>query len=436
MRKAVDWDAAAAALASRSGAGVTRPSDRPAGGSAPRRYVVAHNRDRDFYQVALALEERDALSALVTDYFDDGRSASSRLLMSRILAKRYRAPIRSRHVRNCWECVALQLIERLDRRRRVDWFNLVDRRLGVRARRAAIADKGADLLIYHNYALEAFSAPALAGRVRHLFLYHPHPRLNHAILSADFDRFGIGRESLDEEATTGARVDRLDRELALADHVLCASSLSARSVRHAGISPAAMSVVPYGSVAGRITYREGSRHAAPFRFLFVGQAVQRKGLHHLLMVWRAMRPAGAELILVCSRNRDGILDDLPPGVVLHANVSTGELAALYRSAHCFVLPALVEGFGLVLLEALQAGCFTIFSNATGLTDCAVPDYAGREVAAGDLDGLRAALEQTMAAAARGDLDHAAIAGFAATRSAERFRAELREAVGSIRKAAG
>ena len=392
-----------------------------------RRYVVAHNRDRDFYQVALALNEVDALSMLVTDHFIDRGSLLSRLLMSRWLSPRYRVELSGRY-ENCWDCVALQAMQRLGMLRNLDWFNLVDRRLGAHARRAAIRDPDADLLIYHNYALEAFSSPRLSGRMRHLFLFHPHPRFNNAILSADYDRFGIGRDSLREEATSGPRIERLDAELALADHVICASSLSRRSVEYSMPFSARMSVVPYGSAAGRIPFREDARGAGPVRFLFVGQAIQRKGLHHLLMVWRKMRPAGAELVLICSRGQDGILDDLPPGVVLRSGVDLAELARLYQSAHCFVLPALVEGFGLVLLEALQAGCYTIFSDATGLVDCDVPDHAGAQVRAGDLDGLAGALERAIGLAQRGELQHGAIASFAATRSAEQFRANLRTAV--------
>lgn len=405
--------------------------------AAPRRYVVAHNRDRDFYQVALAFEEDGALAALVTDYFVDDRSLLSRLFMRRILAGRHAVAIRPAHVRNCWECVLIQALDRFQGfRASAKWLGIVDRRLGVHARQAALRHSDADLLLYHNYALEAFDAPQLADRSRHLFVYHPHPRLNHAILQADFERFGIGRESLLEEAPAGERVDRFDRELALADHVICASSLSRRSVEYAGVSRAPVSVVPYGAVAGRIGYRPDARPPSPVRLLFVGQGIQRKGLHHLLMAWERLRPAGAELVLVCSRNQDGILDTLPPGVVLQSNRSTAELAALYQSAHCFVLPALVEGFGLVLLEALQAGCYTIFSDATGLADCGVPAFAGQQMAAGDLDGLGAALEQAIAMAASGTLDHGAIARYGETRSAARFRRELRDSVATLRRVRG
>ncbi|MCF7702179.1 hypothetical protein [Loktanella sp. M215] len=35
----------------------------------PRTYIVAHNRDRDFYQLAASVAEVDALACLVTDYY-------------------------------------------------------------------------------------------------------------------------------------------------------------------------------------------------------------------------------------------------------------------------------------------------------------------------------------------------------------------------------
>ncbi|WCT73482.1 glycosyltransferase family 4 protein [Sphingomonas naphthae] len=391
------------------------------GAPAPRRYIAAHNRDRDFYQLAVALAEKDALFRLITDYHIDEGSLAYRALLRRVIRNRATSPLDRTLIDNDWAAVAWQMAATRLFPADYDWGNRCDKILAAHVRRLARRNPSVGLFLYHNLAFEAFTDPALADRAKALFVFHPHSRYNHAILKADYDLYGIGAYSLTEEAPVSERMDRLDTEIALADHVLCASSFTARSIAASNVNHRPVTVVPYGAVPGRSAYRPREGDAGPVRFLFVGQAVQRKGIHHLLKVWRGLPTAGIELTLVCSNDRENILHDLPPNVIVKSHLPIDALIREFQTAHCFLLPALVEGFGLVLLEALQAGCYTIFSDATGLADCAVPDYAGQEVAAGDLDGLAAAIEQAVDRVATGRVDHRAIADFADTLSADAFR---------------
>src|SRR5262249_46225723 len=69
-----------------------------------------------------------------------------------------------------------------------------------------------------------------------------------------------------------------------------------------------------------------------------------------------------------------------------------ELAALFRHAHAFVMPARYEGFGLPVLEAMACGCAVITSNAGSLAEVAgdgAQVFAPQDVAgmAGALSGL-------------------------------------------------
>jgi len=52
------------------------------------------------------------------------------------------------------------------------------------------------------------------------------------------------------------------------------------------------------------------------------------------------------------------------------NINDDELNTLYHNAFCFVLPSLYEGFGLPILEAMQAGCPVITSNVSSLPEAA------------------------------------------------------------------
>ncbi len=129
------------------------------------------------------------------------------------------------------------------------------------------------------------------------------------------------------------------------------------------------------------------------RFLFVGQGVQRKGLHHLIRAWQACPRPGAKLTLVCYRIDPAIqalIDD--PTIELRSYVEKDELEALYRRSHVFVMPSLIEGFGLVYLDALAHGCHVIGTANTGLPDMDCSPQMATLVEPGDIAALAAAID--------------------------------------------
>ncbi|WP_237066514.1 glycosyltransferase family 4 protein [Loktanella sp. M215] len=310
----------------------------------------------------------------------------------------------------------------------IDTIHAVNRRIGRAARTEARHRPGADLLLYSTYAREAFEGPQLADREKTLFTFHPHPTLIGEILAPDVADWGIGQSGLQEETGVAHRVAVLDAELAAADRVLCASALTRRSVVRAGVPEDRVHVTPYGTARPMPPYREMRPVTGPMRFLFVGQAIHRKGVHHLLTAWRSHRPEDAVLTMVCSRAQDGLLDDLPPGVEVKSGLSSAQLWEEYCKAHCFVLPSLVEGFGLVIVEALSAGCYTIFSENTGFADIGLSEDIGMQCRAGNTASLAQALDRAAEMFAKGAIDHNAIrassARFSAARSREAVRACL------------
>lgn len=384
-----------------------------------RKYIVAHNRDRDFYQLAAAVAENGALERLVTDYYAGAGPVQIPRLRHR------RSPlIPPENVQGIWSTVALQALRGPLDRLGSDTIHMVNRRIGREVRRIARSCPEADLLLYSTYAREAFSDPALADREKTLFMFHPHPKLIREILEPDVAEWGIGLSGLQEETGLAHRVDVLDAELAHADRVLCASALSKRSAVRAGFPEERVHVVPYGIARPMPGYRD-LRAQGPLRFLFVGQAIHRKGVHHLLAAWRSLRLRDAELVMVCSRAQDGLLDGLPPGVTVKSGLSSAGLWEEYCRAHCFVLPSLVEGFGLVLLEAMSAGCYTVFSENTGFADLGLPETAGTQCKAGDTASLAAAIGTVVERLARGAVDHGSIRAAGKEFSAERFRETVR-----------
>ena len=396
-------------------------------------YVVAFNRDRDFYEVPAALADAGKLEALITDIYLPDRVSGSRLARLLGLSHRHCDAVSSKRVKWSAEALALQIFAlrvAKNERERSQIFNRIDAHLSGMAGCMALR-AGAGLLLYSGYALEAFKMVQDADVPRLLFVYHPQGGYVRRILVEDFSRHpevaASHQRHLDEIAMNEG--ERVAEEIGLATGIACASSFTARSVRACrGSKNVEPAVIPYGCFPPVLFDSDRSRKAQRPQVLFVGQGTQRKGLHHLLKAWREGFHQAADLTLVLNQIDPGIaalFNSLPVRPRILERLSREQLNGEFRRADIFVLPSLVEGFGLVYLEALAAGCYVIGTNNTGLPDLAAPEEAATVIPAGDLDRLRAALESAVASATKGVFDRRSIQDFAATRTWENFRAGIR-----------
>jgi len=104
--------------------------------------------------------------------------------------------------------------------------------------------------------------------------------------------------------------------------------------------------------------------------LFVGAREIYKNFTKYLSVFKAISERNKDLILVCTGTpfnsfECNLINNLRlSNKVFQISVSESEMAALYRNAEIFVYPSLYEGFGLPLLEAMNAQCPVICSNTS------------------------------------------------------------------------
>ena len=394
------------------------------------KFVTAFAGRRDDYQVPLALAEAGRLERMITS----GYATPTARRLARLLPGRARDAVLSRHapgvptdrVAAAWWT---EVYEQCGRRLRLPpplYRSWVDRALSEAAGRAA-ERAGADLLLYEPYAVEAFDHH-YSGRTprKVLFHFHPHPDFEAGILDADTRTSGFqfalptpdGGGQRDPHAMAVRQVWRH------ADLILCASSVTRRSLIAAGASPDLCRVIPYGVATNPEPppYTGGNR----FRVLFVGSGIQRKGLHHLLSAWReASLSNGAELTLVCRSIDPAVVAEAnkTPGCVLLEGVPRNQLRELFRRSDLFALPSLLEGFGQSYLEALAEGCPVLGTANTG-----VPDLGGEgdgvfSVPAGDAHAIAESLGQI--ASRTGDADLRMNAWrTACNHSWERFRGQL------------
>jgi glycosyltransferase involved in cell wall biosynthesis len=131
------------------------------------------------------------------------------------------------------------------------------------------------------------------------------------------------------------------------------------------------------------------------RFLFVGGLIARKGADVLFDAWREAFAGRDDVTLVLKdfgandiyrdAGRGPILDHIASGalpriVLVEDDLSTDEVAALYRACDVLVHPYRGEGFAMPVLEAMACG-LPVIVTAGGPTDEFVPDDAGWRISA-------------------------------------------------------
>jgi glycosyltransferase involved in cell wall biosynthesis len=218
-----------------------------------------------------------------------------------------------------------------------------------------VQDEGAtspDFVIHHNYLCDFLAPlPSTAGKLI-------------AVRTSDFGPYPVAWANRINEAYDQLWVhSRWTRDLA------CES----------GIDPARVRRIPNGFDPTTF-HPDGPTYGLPttkrFRFLFVGGAVQRKGIDVLLQAYRAAFTREDDVVLVIKDagaanvfyNQRPYHDEIrrvandpsaPSLVYLAEHLAPEQLAALYRACDCAVFPYRAEGFAMPALEALACGAPTI-----------------------------------------------------------------------------
>jgi alpha-maltose-1-phosphate synthase len=180
---------------------------------------------------------------------------------------------------------------------------------------------------------------------------------------------------------------RLEAEIDLADFVLVLSSFQASTFVRSGVPAEKLVVVPLGvdsSLFAPLPRVRGER----FRILFVGQVGQRKGISYLFEAAR-MVSASIPLEIILVGNVVGTSKPWSrlPFVRHVPHVPRSELPRLYAAADVFVLPSLIEGFGLTALEAMASNLPVIVSTHTFGSDVVEDGSDGYVVSVRNTDGL-------------------------------------------------
>ena len=108
---------------------------------------------------------------------------------------------------------------------------------------------------------------------------------------------------------------------------------------------------------------QATRRDRPVRFLFMGLVIPRKGIHHLLEAIARIPSSAAELTIVGHMQipRE-VFARYADRVTYRPTVARADVPAIMAAHDVLVLPSYFEGAGIVLYEALAAGCALIQSD--------------------------------------------------------------------------
>lgn len=216
-------------------------------------------------------------------------------------------------------------------------------------------------------------------------------RVSHAIQAEEAQRFpelAIGLQAAQEPTW---KIDRKEQEVKLADHIFVPSLMVKQSLLSADVKPEKISVISYGAPIGY--FQPQPKPDQLFRTLFVGRVGPRKGVHYLLQAWQELHLPKAELLLVgVNEFPSRWLASYEDTFNYVPSVPHASLNDYYSRASVLVLPSLVEGFALVLLEAMACGIPIITTSSTAGPEIITDGVEGFIIPIRDVEVLKQKLE--------------------------------------------
>lgn len=161
------------------------------------------------------------------------------------------------------------------------------------------------------------------------------------------------------------RIRRKEAEFSLADVILVPSEFVKRSLVDSGLDAARIRVLPFGCEEDWCKLPPGANRSN--EVLHVSQLSVRKGTHRLLQVWKRLGAYRTHKLKLIGSMRlpAHFLQKFSGCYEYLGRIPRSQLPSHFSSAQFFVLPALAEGFAVVLLESLSAGTPIVASRNSG-----------------------------------------------------------------------
>lgn len=346
------------------------------------RILVVHAGRRDSYEVAKAFEDYDTV--LVTDFYYAGKTLSDRISKFIFGSKVYR-----RHrddldieIRSSFPLFILDILGGIFPNRNLI-YKLRTFFLARAARLELRRNKFSHVVVYHESGADRIFPACTQGIRKILFQMHPHPQMT-ARIYRDYlrTRPSLHDELAAEERETsqGEHVENLSGDAFLSDAIIATTTFSARTLISAGADEKTIKIASYGSdfsnnltaSAEKPSMETAVDATTKLTLAFVGQFIIRKGVYELIDVIR--RRPDIELNIftrddrVCQKRIERWFGTVSDNVSIFTILENDAMWHAARSCDFLILPSLVEGFGLVITEAMANGLPVIASRNTALPD--------------------------------------------------------------------
>lgn len=155
------------------------------------------------------------------------------------------------------------------------------------------------------------------------------------------------------------------KEVALADMVLCGSDFVKKSCISLGANADKLIVLPYGADLKKFHNAEIQPNTRPIKIVFIGSVSYRKGADVLLKAWRII---AKEFTHVELHFYGGIHMEIPETserVFFHGFLAQENLIAELKSAHISILPSFFEGSSLAIYQSMALGLAVVTTLNAG-----------------------------------------------------------------------
>ena len=229
---------------------------------------------------------------------------------------------------------------------------------------------------YEDCALRLFENARILGVHRIYDLPIAYYETAQRLLREEAQRYPDWEPTLGGTRDSEEKLSRKQRELELADLVICPSNFVLDSLPPAARNSKNCVMIPFGSPTPASAPNE-KEIGARLRVLFAGALTQRKGLADLFAAMKLIDSREIELVLMgsllqpLSWYRERCADFTYEAPRPHA-----EVLRLMRSCDVLVLPSIVEGRALVQQEAMACGLPVIATRNAGADDLIVDRETG------------------------------------------------------------
>jgi glycosyltransferase involved in cell wall biosynthesis len=183
---------------------------------------------------------------------------------------------------------------------------------------------------------------------------------------------------------------RKEKEIEYADYIVTLSSFAASTYKEFSPNKKIISI-PLGVDTSKFKYKEKNISKQDFNFLFVGNITYAKGIDILVDAFHQIPNRNLQLTIAGAEGDAFELLSRDGRIVYVGKINHIELNRFYQQSDVLILPSRLDGFGMVVTEAMATGTPVIVSTHTGVKDLIKHNYNGWIFPDGQVEELKNAM---------------------------------------------